>query len=75
MKSLGEIAANVSDDLKRRLDHTARVRVMSALIPEDVDLGDERAVILALVGLRFTGPEIADALDEAVTAARERRAQ
>jgi hypothetical protein len=52
----------------------ARVRVVAAAIPADVDLDDEDAVIRSLLASRLRSTDFLDVFDSAVDLARERRA-
>lgn len=54
-------------------DRWARVRLVAAAIPPDVDLDDEADVVRALFLARFCGADVADVLTEAIGLAREYR--
>lgn len=54
-------------------DRWARVRLVAAAIPADVDLDDDADVIRALFLARFCGADIKDVLTEAIALARDYR--
>lgn len=56
-------------------DRWARMAVVAAAIPHDVDLADEADVIRALFAARFSAADFTDVLDEAINHAQEARQQ
>lgn len=54
-------------------DRDSQVRTIAYAIPADVDLADDRAVILALLQLRFCAADLSHRLDDAIRLAHELR--
>lgn len=54
-------------------DRWARVALIAAAIPIDVDLSDEGDVIRALYALRFCAADFEDVLDDAIARAADNR--
>lgn len=54
-------------------DHWARIALVAAAIPSDVDLGDDADVVRALFAAGFCAADFDDVLDEAIERAVEHR--
>ena len=65
------LIAQIEDD---EIEFWARVHMVAAAIPADVDLDDETDVVRALFAARMACRDFADVLTEAIDIARERRA-